>query len=226
MIRAAGQQVVRKGVILRNDHKVDFRTEEAIKALAENARALLDPSGQPAFRVTDCIRKLKKQELFKQGKFEIKTFRRSAADPPAYVTFEPMRTLYIDEDIWEDADQNLPLPKYIVAHELGHLVLHSHYAQPYSGIKDKWIQKDELSAEWQADRFADYFLVSDAEVQFCITPNAIANHCGVERDVAIRRLGKKFKYFGDCCAACGNFALVRRGADSKCDICGNMSKVM
>ena len=57
-----------------------------------------------------------------------------------------------------------PCANYIAGHELGHISLHNHDAQPYSGVKKGWIDFKEQSAEWQANRFADYFLITDEEL--------------------------------------------------------------
>jgi predicted SprT family Zn-dependent metalloprotease len=141
---------------------------------------------------------------------------------PAYVVLGNNRSLNIQYSVWGEADEGIPAARFIVAHELGHLILHNHHAQRFSGEKSKWISFEEESGEWQANKFAEHALVSDEDVCSFITPRAISVHCAVEYDVARRRLGKSFKYSGECCQECGSFTLVRSGAWFKCDTCGSM----
>jgi hypothetical protein len=202
---------------LRNDHKVSFRREESVKAAAEKARTVLVRGYEPAFSVVECIRKLTREEILPAGKL-ILNFERRPTQSPAYVKL-PEGILVADPEFWEESQDNLPELRFILGHELGHLFLHDHYAQRFSGLQSKaWLPEE--SAEWQADRFSDYFLVSDEEVAWCVTPNCIANYCAVTREVAIRRLGRKFRYSGEACPKCGNFTMVRNCASLKCDICG------
>jgi hypothetical protein len=121
--------------------------------------------------------------------------------------------------VWEDGKDNIPWTRKILGHEIGHLALHTNYVQGFSGEKSKaWI--DGESSEWQADRFLDHFLVTDQDVEHYRTPNAIANHCAVELDIVFRRLGKSFRYSGECCPKCSNFTLFGEGGSLKCDTCG------
>ncbi len=205
---------------MRKDHKVSFRTEQSVKVSANKARAILAPPGLPAFNVVECILKLTREPILYYDKLDLIFENRNPPSSPAYVTFIPRRTLHVDEDVWGDAQENIPEFRYVLAHELGHLVLHDHYAQPFSGEKSKAWQ-DEESAEWQADRFADHFLISDGELHEYVTPSAISNYCAVLREVALRRLGKQFRYTGECCPHCWNFTLVNAGLYDKCDVCAS-----
>jgi hypothetical protein len=203
---------------VRKDYKVDFRTEKTIKSLSNEVRIFLDPTFVPAFRIVDSIRKLCAEEILSCGKIDFELYRMSGDDPFAYVTFFPKRTLHVDRDVWDEAEYNIPDARFILGHELGHLIMHDHHVQRFSGEKGiAW--QEENSAEWQADTFSDHVLVSDDEVRRFVTPNAISNHCAVNRDLALRRLGKKFRYFGDSCQNCGHLALVAVGPFLKCDNC-------
>ena len=203
---------------MRNDHKVGFRREELIKDSANAVRARLVPNSRPGFSMVQCIRILTQEEILPTGKLLIR-FEMRSIDFPAYVKL-PERILYVDPEFWEECQDNFPDLKFILGHEIGHLFLHDHYAQPFSGLMSRAWLPEEL-AEWQADRFSDYFLVSDDEIRRYVTPNSIANYCAVGRDVALRRLGRKFRYSGDCCPECGNFTIVGNGTCLKCDTCGS-----
>jgi IrrE N-terminal-like domain len=138
---------------------------------------------------------------------------------PAFVEFRPIFSLNADKDMWDEGDENFPSSRRILAHEIGHLVMHDFHAQPFSGTKDEWIQ-EEFSAEWQADRFAEYFLISDVDARSYATPSSIASYCAVDYETAARRLGRKFRFLGDSCLNCGNFTLVSVGTCRVCDTCG------
>jgi Zn-dependent peptidase ImmA (M78 family) len=96
----------------------------------------------------------------KKGQLEIKFDVLDGAEPLAYVTHNPP-ILHINQGVWEEAKLGEPEARRIVAHEIGHLVLHDHYAQPFSvdeSAQIKFVQKEER-AEWQANAFASYFLL-------------------------------------------------------------------
>jgi hypothetical protein len=202
---------------VQTDHKVGFRRREAIKEIAERARSLADDGNRIGFRITNYFRKLATHELLQTGLLRIRFFSAGHDAAPAYVTYRPT-TLHVDYGIWREADEDVPAARYILAHELGHVVLHDHYAQPFSGEKKKWISREEESAEWQANTFADFFLISDGEIENHITPSDVAIFCMVEKEVAMRRLAP-LAYIGEYCGWCGNAAIIRRGTTEKCDNC-------
>jgi len=202
---------------MRKDHKVSFRTRESIKSVADRARALDKDAHRNGFRITSYLRMLAADQVLKTGPLKIHFFAPAVGEAPAYVTYDPT-ILHVDPEIWEEADQGEPGARFILAHELGHVILHDHHAQPFSGEKQDWIIMDEESAEWQAHTFADYFLISDGEVSTHITPTDVAIFCAVDREVAIRRL-TPITYVGEYCE-CGG-TRVRRGIVERCDCCGS-----
>ena len=205
---------------MRKDYKVSFRREASVREVAENFRKRLGLGDAPGFNVATCVLRLHDEELLTSGKLELDFYNQRPDEPFAFVTFLPKRTLHVDRQLWAEArEYNEPELRYILAHEIGHLVLHSHYTQGFSGDKSNAWLEEELS-EWQADRFADYSLVSDAEVKRYGSPSMIANYCAVTREVALRRLGPNFNFLGDPCPECGNFTMARIRGCLKCDTCG------
>jgi len=78
-----------------------------------------------------------------------------------------------------------PDARFTAAHELGHLVFHSGAHVRYARRTKYDCSSDP---EWQADRFADNFLVPiQAIVSGTAKPEAIASHFGVPIEVARRR---------------------------------------
>jgi len=203
---------------MRTDHKVKFRRCDEIKEIAEKARSLCNQFDRPGFKVTNYLRMLANESLLKTGLLRIRTFSAEEGEAPAYVTYNPT-TLHVDQEIWGDADDGEPGARFILAHELGHIILHDHYAQPFSGEKQKWITMDEESAEWQANTFADHFLISDHEVRTYINVKDTAIYCSVTRAAALRRLGP-IKYTGNHCG-CGSTAIMRYGTVEKCEECSS-----
>jgi IrrE N-terminal-like domain len=143
-------------------------------------------------------------------------------------------TLHIVEDIWRDADSGRPYARYIVAHEIGHIVLQDEFAVAFSDDKAAQLNfvQDEESAEWQANIFADYFLVPDHIAIKLRESVLIAGLCVVADEVAARRLHAAASakcvlmppYEGEMCAGCGNFTVVRSGNSTRCDTCGSTTE--
>lgn len=202
---------------VRKDYHVPYRSEEFIKDVAVALRKRLRTLHIPDFNLRVCLERMAREEVLRSGKIEIAIYKAVGNEPPAFVTFKHTKTLHIDQDVWSDARDNIPWARKILGHEVGHLALRTHYVQGFSGEKSKaWIEGE--SSEWQADRFLDHF--PDQDIEQYRTPNAIANHCAVEFDVVLRRLGESFRYSGECCPKCGNFTLFAEGGSLKCDTCG------
>ncbi len=204
---------------MRNDYPVDFRTAQSIKGIAERSRNLLEVTDRPDFRVIDGIRRLCREPLLVGGLLELRKFRATPTDAPAFVTFKPSVVLNVDVDLLEEAEENYPWAREVMSHELGHILLHEHYVPQFSGIKKKWIAIEERSGEWQAHKFSEFYLVRDCDILNYITPNGIANHCAVEYSLAFRRLGRKFAFSGESCPNCGDLRLVQYRNSFICDNC-------
>lgn len=204
---------------MRNDYPVDFRTEESIKEVAERARKLLDSTGLSDFRVIEGIRRITTEPVLTCGVVQLRRFVAKPNEALAFVQFKPTVSLNVDQELWEEVEDNYPWARKVIAHELGHIALHEHYTPGFSGKKDKWIPINERSGEWQADRFSEHYLVRDCDVLNYATPNRIASYCAVEYDLALRRLGPKFKFSGDMCPNCGQIRLIQHGISLVCDSC-------
>jgi IrrE N-terminal-like domain len=198
---------------VRKDYKVPFRSRETIHGRTEDVRRSLTWEPRRGFRLTEYFRTMVKEGIVKVV-FDVSADSKT----PAYITFQP-KILHVDKEVWDEADEGVPSANYILAHELGHLVLHEFHELQFSGERSK-VWRDEDSSEWQANCFADELLVSESDLSNLITPSAIAIGCCVDRDVALRRLGKRLRYAGESCPECGNFTMVRSGTCLKCDTCG------
>ena len=204
---------------MRKDYHVPFRSEDFIKGVAITLRERLVTLHIPDFNVRKCVERMAREAILRSGRIQIALYNAGRNDPPAFVTFDRTKTLHVDHDVWGDGGDNIPGARRILSHEVGHLALHTHYVQGFSGEKSKAWVDGELS-EWQADFFLDHFLVTDLDIKHYRTPNAITNHCAVELDIALRRLGQSFRYSGECCPKCSNFTLFNEGGSLQCDTCG------
>ena len=147
--------------------------------------------------------------------------------PWAFVSFQPGELiLNADRGIWSDASIAEPESRYILGHEIGHLVLHSHYDSAFS--RDPALQLapflDEESTEWQANRFAPHFLVPVRLARLLGSVSAIMSQCAVSREVAQERYAAaypkpKADLSATLCNKCGGLIVTRDGAPDPCRGC-------
>jgi hypothetical protein len=213
---------------MRRDHHVRFRCEEEIARFATEWRRAGNVANLANFDIVTFVEKILSRKYTRKGQLQIVFFDIIQDQDPAFVTFRPL-TLHIDAEIWKLARWGDPEARFIIAHEIGHIILHDHEAKPFSNDPSLNIAFDrsEHSAEWQANTFAGYFLLPDQIVRAFGDVDQLIASCGVPRKLAEDRLSsvaitaRKSKNFdGDVCSKCGNFTLVRNGTCLKCDTCG------
>lgn len=216
--------------VLRSDHHVAFRREETIAEAALNWRVWAENEDDEDFNIVEYIETFFKPR-WQGGALCIRLFTSDSTKPGdlAYVTYNPP-TLHIERGVWEEARRGEPTARYMIAHELGHLVLHNADAKAFSASEDDWLKFGvrENSAEWQAHVFAEYFLLPNHQMQSLRRLKAVdvAGRCCVPVHVvhsAVDRGKRLFIYSGDPCSDCGNFTMARNGIYLKCDTCGATS---
>lgn len=77
-----------------------------------------------------------------------------------------------------------PEARHVAAHELGHFVLHS---QQNPMLAKRTRNDRRVDPEWQADRFADLWLVPTEGVRKCRSANHVAAKYNVTDELAARR---------------------------------------
>jgi hypothetical protein len=213
---------------MRRDHYVKFCPEEEIARLALCWRNAGDIKNLGYFNIIDFVENVLSKQFTRKGILKIILFEGSPTEESAYVTYKPV-TLHVDSEMWNLAKLGEPASRHIIAHEIGHIILHDHYARPFSSDPSENIRfaQKEHSAEWQANIFAGYFLLPDHIVQSFGDPHGMAANCAVpeklaqERTATFIRANRKAKNFeGDVCTECGNFTLIRKRTSLKCDTCG------
>jgi Zn-dependent peptidase ImmA (M78 family) len=204
------------------DHLVSFDREESIAATALAWRKEAGHENSAEFNIVKFIEDVLAKKFKRKGQLTIEFFDMIPGDDPAFVTFQPAVTLHVDREIWELAKLGDPKARYILAHEIGHILLHDHHAKAFASEPNSKLYVKETSAEWQANTFAAYFLVPDALVLAHLNASELSASCSVTRTLATERIEvvtaarrPRPKIEGDFCIDCGNF--VERRAAHVCD---------
>lgn len=214
---------------MARDYRVRILSREDIAKIAM-AWWSLACSGRHSFNICKFVLDVLPNRIKAKGKLGVEFYDQGPGDSPAYVSFGPL-TLHVDRGVWNAADRGEPYARYIIAHEIGHLVLHDRHAVAFSEEEAALINyvQNEESAEWQAHVFAALFLVPDHLAIKLNDTDLIAGLCVVTDRLAADRLSdaKNAKsiltpsYEGEMCAGCGNFTLMRNGNYMTCDMCGS-----
>lgn len=177
----------------------------------------------------------------KKGKLALKFFERQfIQDDPAYVEFDAKRdnyvTLHVDREVWRQAELGDSDAGEILAHEIGHVLLHDHYANAFSADPNNQklfagTSKEDFG-EWQAITFAGHLLIPTLAVRKFAEARVLAavtntpERLALERIEAVRneKMTLSRPYEGDMCGKCSNFTLVREGCITRCDTCGHVSR--
>ncbi|UYO47354.1 ImmA/IrrE family metallo-endopeptidase [Rhodopseudomonas palustris] len=224
------------------DYKVAFRSEAFIAEAASKCRAI---GTRPGLRYVDLKVVLNELEahgvesIFRikgtksKGRLKIEVIKNDQSQPEAYVVFSPCLTLRVQEGVWTRFQAGHSKEQEIIAHEIGHIVLHDDNAKPYSpdGSRQISFADQENSAEWQAHRFADHLLVPTTLAQQINDVDGIAIACNVteafaaERLEAVRAIKKPLNLFSsEPCPHCGTSLLVTQGQSKKCNWCGGQTE--
>ena len=179
------------------------------------------------FDVTEFVTQVALPRLAQMGRrieFELVD---SAEPQKAWVSFGENK-LFVREDIWVAAQRGLPMARVVVAHELGHLALHSDQVFAFTQPATYGHLQQGQSAEFQANWFAWAFLLPDAVLlrsrnrglnESSIATIALVPEKLVEKRIEQVALDKRYrKYAGDQCPLCGQ-ELQQNGVTMECD-CG------
>lgn len=209
------------------DYIVEPRSSAMIAAqIAElKSRTPVDHNGR--VRVTDFIKSLV-EDGFNGRKLKLKLFTAPENAPQSELAFvnNILFELCCDQELWNDAEIGEPLARFILAHEIGHIILHTNkrstrYYSPISASDRK--AKKEHYSEWQANEFALQFLIPSNALCANVTTYDIARRFGVETDIAdraIHSIKERFIYNGDYCPKCGNQTIAVNSNIVICDECG------
>ncbi|WP_457796349.1 ImmA/IrrE family metallo-endopeptidase [Methylocystis sp. S23] len=213
-----------------SDYHVDERNSSQLAADAERVRRLVGADHAVEFDPLLAIKFFEQTELPRKGLLKVVPFNASGV-PPARVKFKPSLRLFVHEEVLEAATKyGDPRARFILAHEIGHMVEHDHNAKAFSEADAKRLTgwPKEERAEWQADTFADHLLLP---IKFLFGYRfdvcAIALACNVEHQVVVRQIGalkSEKRYVCKACPECGCFTLARSGTVLKCETCSTITE--
>lgn len=221
------------------DHKVPYRSEAFLASAATTCRRIGAAPESNRVNLQIILEELQAhgvESIFtipgmkRKGRLKIEIIEDSPNEFLAYVKFKPTLTMFIQRTVWIRFREGHTEEQVIVAHEIGHIMLHDDEAKQFS--RDESLQinfaDDENSAEWQANRFADHLLVPTRLAQQYNDAIQIAFLCNVpdyfahERLANVRQIKKVLDptLFGEPCLRCGDFSVVESAAGCSCKSCG------
>jgi len=86
------------------------------------------------FNICDFVVQVLAKSFRRKGKLQIEFYDPEDLPEQACVTFDSL-TLHIVKRIWDDAAAGRPYARFIVAHEIGHIVLHDRTAAAFPMTK-------------------------------------------------------------------------------------------
>lgn len=205
------------------DYKVRFRTYDQVGEAADDLRAKLGLANAYSFNIVKQIRRLIGKTFSDLGALSLHLY--DDGSEFAFVTFNPL-VLHVDKNIWEEAEMGEPKARFVLAHELGHIVMHGHYRQEFSANETAGLTffPPEERSEPQAHWFAAHFLAPDRLVLDCRTEFEISEYFGfpseyiyLKREALARR---RVKLPSELCGGCGGSAMAGDWLPRKCSVCG------
>lgn len=168
--------------------KVPAMSESDIESKANHFRTLIGASGP--------IRAVKIIESVLPRIFE--EFHWDAIDDEMMAndfarTWPDRMLMHISDSVYDGAYAGDGACNHILAHEIGHLMLHRNVDPSFALAKHPPKYDCIFNSEWQADTFADHLLMPTADVRAtCVSVAEIANRYYVSEAVAQRRFSAVF----------------------------------
>jgi hypothetical protein len=112
----------------------------------------------------------------------------SMVNVEAYTQFMPPQ-IVVSDRVYEEAHNNVCRARWTLAHELGHLVLHEAISKPRVAMQNRnpIIKRAYNSAEWQANKFAAFFLMPEHIASQFQSVEELAQGCNVSITAARKR---------------------------------------
>lgn len=215
---------------MTRDAYVNFRREEDIASRASALRSLSKCDVTKSFDVVDAVCRFTGKKFGENDVFRLEIFDGLRPLGFAYVTFQPL-VMHIEAETWEHASMGDPYSRHVIAHEIGHAVLHDKNAKMFSRHESRYntYGMEEYSSEWQAEVFASHLLIPDEMALMFDSVELLALHAGSPQKYALERLGavrrrkkapSSSAHGTESCITCGNFSVSTNGLIKRCDFCG------
>jgi Zn-dependent peptidase ImmA (M78 family) len=209
---------------MAKDCKVKRRRYEQVGEKARKLRQWLGIDMRYTFDITKQIERLVGQTFGTLGVLYLDLFEQDNEDL-AFVTFNPKLALHAHREIWDLARLGEPKSRFILAHELGHVLLHGFHRLAFSDDEARHMKSfpAEERAEPQADWFAEQFLAPDHLARNCKVDTDLCQQFDFPKAYAEHRLiriaSRRVSFAGQACPSCGNYTLVCKGIEFECDTC-------
>lgn len=162
--------------------KVPPRSKAGIYQIANNIRAVFDLKG--AYVPIETIYEVLPELL---SGFNYQVVSRTELGTDEGRTYPSKKLILIREDVYDGACQGNGRDRFTMAHELGHLFLHS----DVQFSRDEKPIKIYMDSEWQADIFASGFLINETRLKMCLSVEEVSSVFGVSYMAAECRFNKK-----------------------------------
>ncbi|CCE04368.1 hypothetical protein BRAS3843_1060035 [Bradyrhizobium sp. STM 3843] len=223
------------------DYKVPFRSEAFIAEIAMKCWRIGTVPGSKQVDLKVILTELEAHGvesiahihgMRRKGRLKIEIIDDCADPSPACVDFRPTLKLRVQQATWQRFQLGHSEERVIIAHEIGHILLHSDQAKRFSRDPTVQIQfaENEDSAEGQANLFADHLLIPTHIATQLNDVDRLAFICNVPEDFARDRLTggghDKYQYAwssyatGAPCANCGDFSVIGPFGRRRCTSCG------
>ena len=173
-----------------SDRPATTRSYERIEQIAQQARVLGRLIGHSRFNIVEFITFSLKFGL--KVPLGLHFYDKIDYAVPAFVECENRSgiTLNVEKGLWWKAEAGYPEARYILAHETGHILMHTHDKLAYSNVTSPFVAslQPEDRTEPQANLFADLFLVPANMLEGFSQADHIAEYFDVPYDCAKRRL--------------------------------------
>ena len=162
----------------------------AIEALAIDVRQQLSPG----LSVLDAVPflALVRQALITKVVVRVRCHPGLARDTYAFTTFDEANDawIWLNTEAWSEVAPGVPRTRFTLAHELGHVALHSNELDELE-VKAEPDHDERLDRE--ANRFAAHLLIPDAALKGLVRARAedVARRFGVSVSTAARRLEER-----------------------------------
>lgn len=172
------------------DFRVTPMSWDDVDAVAVQVRDMVRCQDQPYFHIVDLLEKVLPQAIRPPSEYNFEVGGNFEMGTAEGLTCPNGKFIRIREDVYMDACDGKARPRFTMAHELGHYLLHTGQNQPLARAMPGEKLRAFESAEKQADRFAGTLLMPRHLIHGFDTEVSVAQRFGVSRAAARVRLDK------------------------------------
>ncbi|MCF4129036.1 ImmA/IrrE family metallo-endopeptidase [Methylobacterium sp. SyP6R] len=213
-----------------SDRPAKFRSYDTVVGIAEKARQKAGLSTEINVNLPDYINGFLRLRVGLP--IEVRIFLKGEHNARAFVEFKKDENivLNVEDATWFQAERNFPDAKFVMAHEVGHIIMHRHDALAYSDAPYFFIRSltDEERVEPQANWFADAFIAPISMLEGIRNVYDVADLLNVPETCARRQLERMLDDqrrrglitgFDDMCSQCGGLTVDGSGQCMSCRGC-------